>query len=52
MLDALATEKVCFIIVKIREYDVQVEENLGGGSDASDDKFVAVFNDDPNSSVN
>ena len=51
MLSALATDKVCFLITKIREFGVQVEENTGGGSDASDDKFVAVFNDDPNTSV-
>ena len=51
MLVELDSDKVCFLIVKIREFDVQVEENLGGGSDASDDKFVAVFNDDPDTSV-
>ncbi len=51
MLSALATDKVCFLITKLREFGVQVEENTGGGSDASDDKFVAVFNDDPNTSV-
>jgi hypothetical protein len=51
MLSALNADKVCFLITKIREFDVQVEENTGGGSDASDDKFVAVFNDDANTSV-
>jgi hypothetical protein len=51
MLSALNSEKVCFLIVKIREFGVQVEESTGGGSDASDDKFVAVFNDDPDTSV-
>ena len=51
MLSALATDKVCFLITKLREFGVQVEENTGGGSDATDDKFVAVFNDDPNTSV-
>ena len=51
MLSELSSEKVCFLIVKLREFGVQVEENTGGGSDATDDKFVAVFNDDPNTSV-
>ncbi len=51
MLSALDTDKVCFLITKIREFGVQVEENTGGGSDATDDRFVAVFNDDPNTSV-
>ena len=51
MLSELSSEKVCFLIVKLREFGVQVEENSGGGSDATDDKFVAVFNDDPNTSV-
>ena len=51
MLSALASDKVCFLITKLREFGVQVEENTGGGSDASDDKFVAVFNDAPNPSV-
>ena len=51
MLSALDTDKVCFLITKLREFGVQVEENTGGGSDASDDKFVAVFNDDSNTSV-
>lgn len=51
MLSELNPEKVCFLITKIREFDVQVEDNTGGGSDAVDDGFVAVFNDDPNTSV-
>ena len=51
MLVELAPEKVCFLIVKIREFGVQTEPNLGGGSDATDDKFVAVFNDEAKPSV-
>ena len=51
MLVELAPEKVCFLIVKIREFGVQAEPNLGGGSDATDDKFVAVFNNEENPSV-
>jgi hypothetical protein len=51
MLVELNPEKVCFLIVKLREFGVQAEPNLGGGSDASDDKFVAVFNNEKNPSV-
>ena len=42
MLSALSPDKVCFLIVKLREFGVQAEPNLGGGSDATDDQFVAV----------
>ena len=51
MLVELNPEKVCFLIVKLREFGVQAEPNLGGGSDASDDKFVAVFNEEADPSV-
>ena len=51
MLSALATDKVCFLITKLREFGVQAEPNVGGGSDASDDGFVAVFTDEANPSV-
>ena len=51
MLAELNPDKVCFLIVKLREFGVQAEPNLGGGSDASDDKFVAVFNNEANPSV-
>ena len=51
MLVELNPEKVCFLIVKLREFGVQAEPNLGGGSDASDDRFVAVFNNEADPSV-
>jgi hypothetical protein len=51
MLSALNPEKVCFLIVKLREFGVQAEPNLGGGSDATDDNFVAVFNNEADPSV-
>lgn len=51
MLSELDPQKVCFLIVKLREFGVQAEPNLGGGSDASDDKFVAVFNNESDPSV-
>lgn len=51
MLSELDPQKVCFLIVKLREFGVQAEPNLGGGSDATDDKFVAVFNNEAEPSV-
>ncbi|GAC1559184.1 MAG: DUF3775 domain-containing protein [Beijerinckiaceae bacterium] len=42
MLSELAVEKVCFVIVKAREFDVGAVE-LGDASNASDDKFASVF---------
>lgn len=51
MLVELNPEKVCFLIVKFREFGVQAEPNLGGGSDATDDMFVAVFNNEADPSV-
>ena len=52
MLSELNPEKVCFLIVKLREFGVQAAPNLGGGSDASDDKFVAVYDNEADPSVN
>ena len=51
MLSELEPDKVCFLIVKFREFGVQAEPNLGGGSDATDDKFVAVFDNEAEPSV-
>lgn len=51
MLSELDAQKVCFLILKFREFGVQAEPNLGGGSDATDDKFVAVFNEEAEPSV-
>lgn len=51
MLVELNPDKVCFLIVKLREFGVQAEPNLGGGSDATDDRFVAVFNNEADPSV-
>ena len=52
MLSDLNPDKVCFLIVKLREFGVQAEPNLGGGSDASDDRFVAVYDNEKDPSVN
>lgn len=51
MLSELNPDKVCTLIVKLREFGVQAETNLGGGSDATDDRFVAVFNNERDPSV-
>ena len=51
MLSALDPQKVCFLIVKIRAVDVQATPNLGGGSAAADDGFVAVYNEEAHPSV-
>ena len=43
MLSALDPQKVCFLIVKIRAFDVQAEPDIGSGSDAPDDGFGSVY---------
>ncbi len=52
MLSELNPDKVCTLIVKLREFGVQAAPNLGGGSDASDDKFAAVYENEADPSVN
>jgi hypothetical protein len=43
---SIATEKVCFIIVKAREFDVKdVVTNPGDASNATDDRMVSVLED-------
>ena len=51
MLSELNPDKVCVLIVKLREFGVQAEPNLGGGSDATDDRFVSVFENEAAPSV-
>ena len=43
MLSELAVEKVCFIIIKAREYDVAGGEPSDDASNPSDDRFVSAF---------
>jgi hypothetical protein len=43
MLSELAVEKVCFIIVKAREYDAAGGEPSDDASNPSDDRFVSAF---------
>lgn len=43
---SISSEKVCFLIVKAREFDVQdVETDPDSGSNASDDRMVSVLED-------
>ena len=51
MLSALDPQKVCFLIVKIRAFDVQVQPDIGGGSNAVDDNSAAVYTDEAEPSV-
>jgi 2-phospho-L-lactate guanylyltransferase (CobY/MobA/RfbA family) len=51
MLVDLNPNKVCFLIIKIREFDIQINENEGGGSNASDDDFAVAYNEQPHGSV-
>jgi hypothetical protein len=49
---AVSPEKVCFIIVKAREFDAKEEANeTDPGSNASDDKDIAVLEDQPDDPV-
>ena len=41
---SISAEKVCFLVFKAREFDVQVDvEEPDYGSDATDDKFVQIL---------
>ena len=43
---SISSEKVCFLIVKAREFDVQdVETDPDSGSNASDDRMVSILED-------
>lgn len=48
----LSTDKVCYIVVKAREFDVkEAPEGMYDGSDAADDGFAEVLEDTPNDPV-
>jgi len=48
----ISPEKVCFLIVKAREFDVKEEANENDpGSNPADDKDVAVLEDQPDDPV-
>jgi hypothetical protein len=44
-------DKVCFVIIKAREFDVQDEESEADGSNATDDNFASVFTSEKDDSV-
>jgi hypothetical protein len=44
-------DKVCFVIIKAREFDVQYRALEQDDSNASDDHFVSVFGSDKDDSV-
>ena len=46
------TDKVCYLVVKAREFDVkEAPEGMYDGSDAADDGFAAVLEDTPDDLV-
>ena len=48
----ISSEKVCFLIVKAREFDVQdVDTELEDGSNPSDDREIDVLEDQPDNPV-
>lgn len=48
----MSTDKVCYIVVKAREFDVkEAPEGMYDGSDAADDGFAAVLEDTPDDPV-
>ena len=51
MLSELNPDKVCFIIVKAREFDAETAAPIGDSSDASDDRFVGILTDQSNSAA-
>ena len=45
------SDKVCFVIIKAREFDVQVEDQEADDSNATDDNFASVFASEEDDSV-
>lgn len=49
---SISSEKVCFLIVKAREFDVQdVDTELEDGSNPTDDHEIDVLEDEPDNPV-
>jgi hypothetical protein len=49
---SIATEKICFIVVKAREFDVKdVETDPNDASNATDDSMISVLEDHPDDPV-
>jgi hypothetical protein len=45
------SDKVCFVIIKAREFDVQEEDSEADSSNATDDNFSSVFSSEKDDSV-
>ncbi|WP_036263719.1 DUF3775 domain-containing protein [Methylocapsa aurea] len=45
------SDKVCFVIIKAREFDVQEEDSEADSSNATDDNFASVFSSEKDDSV-
>jgi len=49
---SISTEKVCFVVVKAREFDVKdVDTTLDDGSNPTDDRMIEVLEDRPDDPV-
>jgi len=49
---SISSEKVCFLIIKAREFDVQdVDTELEDGSNPTDDRQIDVLEDEPDNPV-
>jgi hypothetical protein len=49
---SISTEKVCFVVVKAREFDVKdVDTTLDDGSNPTDDRMIEVLEDRPGDPV-
>jgi hypothetical protein len=49
---SISTEKVCFVVVKAREFDVKdVDTTLDDGSNPTDDRMIEVLEDRPEDPV-
>jgi hypothetical protein len=50
---SISTEKICFVVVKAREFDVKDADTSSGddGSDPADDRMVEVLEDRPDDPV-
>src|ERR1700681_1166661 len=49
---SISTEKICFVVVKAREFDVKdVDTTLDDGSNPTDDRMIEVLEDRPDDPV-
>jgi hypothetical protein len=45
------TDKVCFVIIKAREFDIQDEGSEADDSNPADDRFVSIYSSEKDDSV-